>query len=202
MHCTLHWYGQIYERIQIINSMLILLSIAFIGYYGYQSINEGKDIADVYFVTPSVLIATFVSLKDDFEYKKEFLKKTLFLKKFRRYLLFWLWLKWIEEFIHPPHCSCFGLFWHFAGFSPTELAFNPPPMGYAAFLQSQSSFSIQWILRLLFQMSEEEQFPFVWSMIYFPLVFAMLFLHLFSDTPTQCEVYQYNNDLLKTDLKK
>lgn len=58
--------------------MLILLSIAFIGYYGYQSINEGKDIADVYFVTPSVLIATFVSLKDDFGYKKEFLKNTFF----------------------------------------------------------------------------------------------------------------------------
>ena len=46
------------------------------------------------------------------------------------------------------------------------------------------------ILRLLFQMSEEEEFPFVWFMIYFPLVVAMFFLNFFADTPTECDVSQ------------
>ena len=48
-------------------------------------------------------------------------------------------------------------------------------------------------------MSEEETFPFVWDMIYFPLVVAMLFLNFFSDKEPQyvegevkCDVSRLN----------
>ena len=40
--------------------MLIILSIASLGYSIYES-SDGKDIADVYYVTPAVLAVTFVS---------------------------------------------------------------------------------------------------------------------------------------------
>jgi len=41
--------------------MLIVLSFASLGYAIYQNENEGKEIADVYYVTPCILAATFVS---------------------------------------------------------------------------------------------------------------------------------------------
>ena len=31
------------------------------------------------------------------------------------------------------------------------------------------------------QMSEEEEYPFVWEMIYYPLILAMIFINCFAD---------------------
>ena len=41
--------------------MLIALSVIRMGYTFYQSVNKEMDLANVYYVTPSVLTVTFVS---------------------------------------------------------------------------------------------------------------------------------------------
>jgi len=69
-----HKFDDIVEFAQIINVMLIVLSIFRIGYTVHQEINGGKEIADVYLVTPSVLTATFVSGKMDFGHGNIYLK--------------------------------------------------------------------------------------------------------------------------------
>jgi len=122
----------------IINLMLIILSIASLGYSIYES-SDGKDIADVYYVTPAVLAVTFA-------------------------LTLGLTLAGRKRGIQSS--GALFVFW-----------FLLTVAGIVTYRTRITS--------IIDGMSEEETFPFVWDMIYFPLVVAMLFLNFFSDKEPQ-----------------
>lgn len=77
---------------QIINLLLIILSLCSIGYAVYQSNNDGIEMykSDVYIVTPAILAVTFVSvlIMQSSNHPKDFLLCLFFFACSCRY---WLW---------------------------------------------------------------------------------------------------------------
>lgn len=68
-------------------------------------------------------------------------------------------------------------------------------MGYVMRTRNTAR-SAEFIFFFIFQMSKEEEFPFVWAMVYYPLVIGMLIINCFADKPPR-----YSHDGEKSDVR-